>query len=494
MSLFKQPSWQQNARPAERDGDREADDSQDSGSDEDNLFRHSNSFRSIVADSEKQRKAREEEKRRQKEREEVRRARKQQEQDARLKRTSTGEGNDDEAEGGAQTGLKKRRITAEDSAALLVSVGVSSPLVASARKDSVRKVLGDDEEESEAEQSPAKRLPNRQQPVGRRRGNADKPPVRPDAGAQTAESSDDDIQFVRAVTHEKPIPPRAKPPPVELDEDSDPEIAALARTARARAAEARQKENLTAPTTSGPSAAATTITAASEDPAGPPDAKISILITSPIEGTEPLLVIRRLSQRLQEVRQAWCERQPFSPEFAKSIVLVFRERRRLWDVTTCRSLGLQADERGNVTLREDPSKTGVDQVHLEAMTEEMFEALRAAKARQALAEETAALAPGDDLDENANAEESELEESPPPAAREEYIRITIKAKSMPDFKAKVTTDTVIKKIIKAAKRHYKLAADQPVYLDFDGERLEPDAKVSDTEIEDEVCLELFLGE
>lgn len=54
--------------------------------------------------------------------------------------------------------------------------------------------------------------------------------------------------------------------------------------------------------------------------------------------------------------------------------------------------------------------------------------------------------------------------------------------------------TLFKKVIGAAKRSFNLSSDQPAYLQFDGERLNPEDPVSSTDIEDMDSLDLLLGE
>lgn len=44
--------------------------------------------------------------------------------------------------------------------------------------------------------------------------------------------------------------------------------------------------------------------------------------------------------------------------------------------------------------------------------------------------------------------------------------------------------------MKAGKKNLGFAAEQDVYLEFDGERLEPNQTVANTEIEDKDCVDL----
>ncbi|KAE8320411.1 hypothetical protein BDV39DRAFT_44572 [Aspergillus sergii] len=69
------------------------------------------------------------------------------------------------------------------------------------------------------------------------------------------------------------------------------------------------------------------------------DPVVQILITSKIENTKPLIVHRKMSQSLRDVRLAWCNCQSIPKEMQSFILLTWKGR-RLFDVTTCRSLGI----------------------------------------------------------------------------------------------------------------------------------------------------------
>ena len=66
-----------------------------------------------------------------------------------------------------------------------------------------------------------------------------------------------------------------------------------------------------------------------------------ILITSPIPNTSPLIVERLASQNLREVRQFWCKRQGFSEDFSRTVFLTWRHH-RLYDISTCKNLADKA--------------------------------------------------------------------------------------------------------------------------------------------------------
>ncbi|KAJ5130176.1 uncharacterized protein N7515_006215 [Penicillium bovifimosum] len=108
-------------------------------------------------------------------------------------------------------------------------------------------------------------------------------------------------------------------------------------------------------------------------PTPPPanDPVVQIIISSDISNTKPLLVQRKMSQSLGDVRIAWCNRQNFSPEIQSSVYLTWKGR-RLFDVTTCRSLGAQAVKGSSSIIDlEDDSQDSQDElrIHIEAVTD-----------------------------------------------------------------------------------------------------------------------------
>lgn len=161
-------------------------------------------------------------------------------------------------------------------------------------------------------------------------------------------------------------------------------------------------------------------------PTPPPEAVIQLLITSQIDNTEPLIVNRRVSQRLKDVRLAWCQRQGFAPEFIPTVFLTWRGK-RVFDVTTCKSLGIAVDQYGNILLKGQKDIMGEEdrQIHMEAMTDEILEEYKRAKRSTTIdeKEENGEFVP------NAATEAPSLEQ-----VKESQVRIILKAKGFEDFK------------------------------------------------------------
>lgn len=227
--------------------------------------------------------------------------------------------------------------------------------------------------------------------------------------------------------------------PPEDDSESDAELAEIKRNARAkrRLEEQAEKDRQNATTTHG----AYGSSHMDNYPAPAPDPAVQLFVTSPIPGTKPLIVTRKLSQRLQEVKDAWCARQIFPPEFPTSSIFFTYRLRKLYNVTTCKSLGVKVDSEGKIIPDEktwdDDAETGVGgehegKIHLEAVTEELWLKLKEARRRgrngsSFLNKASTDQASGDNTPMAAGEEAIE---------KEPIIRITFKAKGFKDIKMK----------------------------------------------------------
>lgn len=223
----------------------------------------------------------------------------------------------------------------------------------------------------------------------------------------------------------------------EDDSESDPELAQIRRTVRenARLQEEAEAERMNASTRSfGGNDYADAYSAA----ALPHDPKIQILVTSPIPNTTPLIVSRKLSQRLQEVKDAWYSRQTLDMP-KQSIFFTFRLR-KLYDVTTGKSLGIKVDGAGKIIPDDrsylDEDETGIGgqhegKVHLEAMTEDLLRKMK---------EERRNGRTGSSAMHNRAGTERLGAEGTPVAdggAEETVLKINLKAKGFKDVKLKV---------------------------------------------------------
>ena len=329
----------------------------------------------------------------------------------------------------------------------------------------------------------------------------DDSPQKPPQQSKPFESNDDDNIQITSATLKQPAITN------EEDEPSDDEFAELARQAREKAYRKRFDLDET-PSQSNPATQPTlepsvvshenSFAAKSETPQPPQDPVISILITSRLPGTDHLIVKRRLNQRLRDVRIAWCSRQGFEDLEASGIILMFRGR-RVFDVNTCRSLGIGVDEQGEVVMEGEKDAFGEAdrRIHMEAMTEEMYSELQEEEARKARQED-------DEL------EEIDAAQAEKPKQPERQTRIILKAKGLADFKLIVKDvsawvpshgfqladeslqSTTISQITNVFGSERNIDEHRFLHLMFDGERLDPEMTVAQTEISDMDNIEVYV--
>jgi len=180
----------------------------------------------------------------------------------------------------------------------------------------------------------------------------------------------------------------------EEPQEQNPALAAIEKKARERAARMRA--------TQSPSVESQ---GASLGPC------VSILVTSNIPKTNPLICKRRVGQTLKEVRLAWCQRQGFNEDMTSDIFLTWKGN-KIFDVNTCSGMGISPDEEGN--FEEDVEGVKDKHLHFEAMTAEIFAERERSREAQY-----------DGLEE-------EPEETP-----EESIGIVLKSKGYGNFPTKV---------------------------------------------------------
>lgn len=312
---------------------------------------------------------------------------------------------------------KKRRITDEDYARF----GLTSP-----EKKKVAQDQNQDEDQDEDVDTTEGDVVGEavRGPLPRTSTGTAKRDARPDATTITLDDTDDDDDL--AITASRPAkapsPPREEP---DTDEELFPELVARARARRLAEDAAAQNRG----TANGEASQIF-------------DPVLQILVSSSIPNTSPLLVRRKLSQRLKEVRNVWCERQGFDADFSSKIFLTYKTR-KLYDVTTCRSLGLQVSPEGRVINEEAEARRkearlwggGSDdkdnpeddgRVHIVAVTEEEFERQKREKERQN------AISAGLEPERESAAVPTER-----PEEAEQTIRILLKAKGFKDYKLKV---------------------------------------------------------
>lgn len=412
---------------------------------ESDIFSHRNQFDSIARDRiehEKQRAARaqlHEDKKEQRRKEKTS-----------TERTGSVKREDGDAE--ETCGLKKRRINSAESARLLADVNLSVKAAIELEDDDAKLLTAASPAKVSTRNDRTRRKPSPFEAKSSRTNDACDPNIRSDS---------DDVEIIATEPQAAP----SQPPPPEDEEDSDPEIAALARTARENA---RRRYEL-AKKAGSPDGAIMEQGGCSLPPR--PDPAIQVFVTSCIPGTNPLIVRRKLSQNLQRIREVWCQKQGFDQAVAAQVFLTYCGR-KVYDSTTVKRLGITVDEAGGLYRADDPYKEGVENVHVEATTEELYQAMKAEKARQYQAAQDQCFTTEGAEDEG----ESE--------AAKESIRVVIQAKDRKECTARVSRESKIQQLIAYGKRRFGLADSQDVYIEFDGERLAPEQVIGDTEIGD----------
>ena len=209
--------------------------------------------------------------------------------------------------------------------------------------------------------------------------------------------------------------------------DADEEFPELARKAREKARRRRLEQDLgqtktsldLSPNDNSEDKGSTILHAHPSHPISDPS--IQILVTSNIENTRPLIVSRKFSQRLKDVRLAWINYQTSCNAMVDQILLTWRGK-RIFDVTSCKSLGLRVNAEGRITSLEDPSGDQ-RQIHMVAMTVEQYNLHRKAKDDPEL----------ERIDRNDPGQETQEK----PLQPDPEIRIILKAKNRNEFKLKV---------------------------------------------------------
>lgn len=210
------------------------------------------------------------------------------------------------------------------------------------------------------------------------------------------------------------------------------------------------------------------------------DPVVEILITSKMEGTSQLRVKRKFSQPFKPVRLSWCDKQmttdgqPFEQALKDEIFLTWKSH-KLYDNTTCESLGLTVDSSGKL------SGDGIDQhgrLHIEAWTADALEYYKKRKAAKEKKEQGGS-------DEEAAAREARKEAIP-------KTKLILKAKDMEDVKLTVKAATTVEKMIGGFRSIRELPEDKHITIHMDGDELGLSTTVGELELEDMDILDVHV--
>jgi len=317
--------------------------------------------------------------------------------------------------------------------------------------------------------------------------------------ATTPLDEDDDFAIVdvqpaptKPNTKEKPKPP----PP--LESESDPEedeyLRELKRQARAESkankAVASGQHQAGSPATDGrspslnPPLGAATSASATPTPGihDPSDPEVQILIKSIIPNCDPLIVKRRASQPLSQVLAYYIEKHQLG--YLGDRLFLTWNGTKLYKSTTMRSiLAMIKAKHGTKT---DGTDLAEGRIEIEAVTEEIHENRQAFKEKERKRMENG----GPDHDSPSG--DHRGGEGPMPTENEAPQRsagtiIQLNSNdeaSLPNMKLRVHPHTTVEKIVRGYKRKMGVDMNRPVYLVFDGEKLEEDQTVADVGFEE----------
>jgi hypothetical protein len=212
---------------------------------------------------------------------------------------------------------------------------------------------------------------------------------------------------------------------------------------------------------------------------------VQILVTTKIPDARSLIVNRKVSQPMQQVRQVWCSRQNFNEDMTAKVIFTWRGK-RLYDTTTSmRLLTVLKEERarqmGGLADDEDEDPSN-GRIEIEAITKDMYEQKALEKNREE--------ADGNG-NRDGNVEDRRSHERSITPTKQEFT-IVMNAQGLEALRFKVRPHTPIAKIMAAFKKMRKVDPEKTCWLVHDGDRLEPELTVSETEIEDGDAVEVHV--
>jgi hypothetical protein len=211
------------------------------------------------------------------------------------------------------------------------------------------------------------------------------------------------------------------------------------------------------------------------------EAIVSILIRSAIPQTNELIVNRRVSQNFQHVKEAWCKRQGFDAAMTRKVFLTWRGN-KLFNTTTCTHIlrNLKAEEKkkksrvGMLESDDEDSDPSNGRIEVEAVTEDILIERKKLKDREDRRADIA----------NGHEEMSGEGAGEPQPQKESDVQLLLNSPGLESVLLKVRPTTLVSKIMAGFKKIRDIEREKTCWLIFDGERLDPETRIADTEIED----------
>ncbi|KAJ9619406.1 hypothetical protein H2204_012682 [Knufia peltigerae] len=240
------------------------------------------------------------------------------------------------------------------------------------------------------------------------------------------------------------------------------------------------------------------------------DPHIRIMIRSEIPNTQSLIVKRKASQPLKQVKEFWCKRWQLDDKTTRKVFFTWRGT-RLFDSTTMRgilqklktehrdnksaSVGPPTDDDDDDVFDEEGGAAAADHHHhqedkdpsngnilLDAMTPELYEEQQRQKAAREQQQR-----------EQSQQDENDDEHTATPVPESDgSIVIRLVAQNLEPMQLRVRPHTTVAKITRGFVATRKIDEGKTAYLIFDGERLDPDKTVEDIELEDEDEVEVSI--
>jgi hypothetical protein len=221
------------------------------------------------------------------------------------------------------------------------------------------------------------------------------------------------------------------------------------------------------------------------------DPEVKILIQSEIPDTRSLIVKRKASQSLKQVKEFWCRKWGLDEATTKTVFFTWRGT-RLFDSTTMRGiiLKLKKDHRqqslgfddADDDDDEDVKDPSGGNIMIEAMTQEIFDA------RQKRREHDTTQGSNTDDDEDRTEETGTSSRAAAAAAaapESAPIVIRLVSKDHEPMPLRVRPHTTMAKIVRGFRAVQKIDDAKTVLLNFDGDPLDPDSTAEEVGLEDE---------
>jgi hypothetical protein len=306
-----------------------------------------------------------------------------------------------------------------------------------------------------------------------------------------SDREDDDLTILKELKAESTAPAE-----VHNSEDHYAEFVARAREKAMQkklqiqnALAAARTRSTASPASDGGLLRSPELTRGPKPPSPAQDPVVQILVDSAMEGTKPLILKRLLSQRLKDVRIAWCDHQstdgkPMDEALKSQIFLTWRGK-KVFDVTSCQSMGLKLNAAGKIVMPGDGSDTN-GRIYLQAWTDDAFEAYKKQKAEERKRNERHLM--------TAEERENEVEEVQPVTQVEKY-KIVLKSKDFKELKLRVPPGEKIFRLLHIFRTQHNITDQRTITFHLDGDQLDPEIPIEewDIDIDDITTIDVHVG-